>query len=351
LAEHGLAVHERDNWSESQREYLSGYFSREIDPLLTPMAIEELSPQPLLPGLQLNVVLADAVETDEGRQKRVAIVPVPGNCPRFIQLPSDEGVHLARLEDVIADNAEKLFPGCEATAKTVIRITRDADVSIEDDDASDLLNVVEETVIARGRRRVVRLAVSAGVDRELLKWLKDWLGLQADEVYEIDGMLDAKALWQLVGLPEFESLTDADWPPSASRGSDRLREYLADRARTRRDAVPSLRIVRSGRPARGRGGRRSQRAGDQTDSLPDERQLADRQGPLASVRQRQGSHRTRRVEGPLRRGRQRRLGSPTGRRRLPRDLRYRRFEDPRQGPADRAARIGAHSTLRSPGDR
>lgn len=213
LAEHGLFVHERDSWSESQREFLSGHYSREIDPLLTPMAIEELSPQPLLPGLQLNVVLQMLVETDEGRQRRVAIVPVPGNCPRFIQLPADEGVHLARLEDVIADNAEKLFPGCEATAKTVIRITRDADVSIEDDDVSDLLNVVEETVIARGRRRVVRLAVSAGVDRDLLKWLKDWLGLQADEVYEINGMLDAKALWQLVGLPEFESLTDADWPP------------------------------------------------------------------------------------------------------------------------------------------
>ena len=213
LAEHGLAVYERDHWNQSQQEYLSGYFSREIDPILTPMAIEELTPQPLLAGLQLLVVLQMLVETDEGRQKRVAIVPVPGNCPRFIQLPSDDGVHLARLEDVIADNAEKLFPGCEVTAKTVIRITRDADVAIEDDDASDLLNVVEETVIARGRRRVVRLAVSAGVDAELLKWLKDWLQLQTDEVYEIDGMLDAKALWQLVGLPEFEALADADWPP------------------------------------------------------------------------------------------------------------------------------------------
>jgi polyphosphate kinase len=213
LAEHGLAVHERDDWNEVQRDFASGYFSREIDPVLTPMAIEDLSPQPLLPGLQLNVVLQMLVETDEGRQKRVAVVPVPGNLPRFIQLPSDDGVHLVRLEDVIADNAEKLFPGCEVTAKTVIRITRDADVAIEDDDASDLLNVVEETVIARGRRRVVRLAVSAGVDRELLKWLTTWLGLGAEEVYEIDGMLDAKALWQLVGLPQFESLTDADWPP------------------------------------------------------------------------------------------------------------------------------------------
>ena len=232
LTEHGLFVHERENWNESQREFLSGYFSREIDPLLTPLAIEELSPQPLLAGLQLIVVLQMLVETDEGRQKRVAVVPVPGNCPRFIQVPSEEGVHLARLEDVIADNGEKLFPGCEVTAKTVIRLTRDADVAIEDDDASDLLSVVEETVIMRTRRRVVRLAVSSGVDRELLKWLKEWLELQADEVYEIDGMLDAKALWQLVGLPEFESLTDADWPPqppSDLLGSESIWQTVQER--------------------------------------------------------------------------------------------------------------------------
>lgn len=232
LAAHGLFVHERDDWDESQREFLSGYFAREIDPLLTPMAIEDLSPQPLLPGLQLNVVLQLLVESEEGRQKRVALVPVPGNCPRFIQLPADEGVHLARLEDVIADNAEKLFPGCEVTAKTVIRLTRDADVAIEDDDASDLLNVVEQTVIARGRRRVVRLAVSAGVDTDLLKWLRDWLGLTPDEVYEINGMLDAKGLWQLVGLPEFESLTDADWPPQPPRdlsGSENIWQTVQER--------------------------------------------------------------------------------------------------------------------------
>ena len=232
LARHGLFIHERDSWTESHRAFAAAYFSREIDPVLTPMAIEELSPQPLLPGLQLNVVLQMLVETEEGRRKRVAIVPVPGNYRRFIQIPSDEGVHLVRLEDVIADNADKLFPGCEVTARTVIRITRDADVAIEDDDASDLLNVVEQTVIMRRRRRVVRLAVSAGTDRELLAWLKNWLDLQSDDVYEIHGMLDARGLWQLVGLPEFESLTDSDWPPQTPRdliGSESIWQTVQER--------------------------------------------------------------------------------------------------------------------------
>ncbi len=232
LSRHGLFIHERENWTEAQKAFAAGYFSREIEPVLTPMAIEELSPQPLLPGLQLNVALHMLVETEEECRKRVAIVPVPGNCRRFIQIPSDEGLHLIRLEDVIADNADKLFPGCEVTARTVIRLTRDADVAIEDDDASDLLNVVQETVIMRRRRRVVRLAVSAGTDRELLAWLKNWLDLQSDEVYEINGMLDARALWQLVSLPEFESLADVEWPPQLPQdliGSENIWQTIQER--------------------------------------------------------------------------------------------------------------------------
>ncbi len=232
LARHGLFIHERESWTESQRAFAAGYFSRELDPLLTPMAIQDLTPQPLLPGLQLNVALQMLVEIDEQPCKRVAIVPVPGNCRRFIQIPSDEGVHLIRLEDVIADNADKLFPGCEVTARTVIRLTRDADVAIEDDDASDLLKVVQETVIMRRRRRVVRLAVSAGTDRELLAWLKDWLDLEADNVYEISGMLDARGLWQLAALPEFESLADAEWPPQTPQdliGSENIWQTIQER--------------------------------------------------------------------------------------------------------------------------
>ncbi|MHB8902056.1 MAG: polyphosphate kinase, partial [Thermoguttaceae bacterium] len=232
LAGNGVFVHERDGWTDAQRAFATGYFSREIEPVLTPMAIEELSPQPLLPGLQLNVVLQMLIETEDGHRKRVAIVPVPGNFRRFVQMPSDEGLHLLRLEDVIADNADKLFPGCEVTASAVMRLTRDADVAIEDDDASDLLNVVQETVIMRRRRRVVRLAVSAGTDRELLAWLKGWLDLQADEVYEVEGMLDARGLWQLVGLPELESLADADWPPQTPRdliGTENIWQTVQER--------------------------------------------------------------------------------------------------------------------------
>jgi len=232
LAEHGLCVFEPRDWSPEQREYLSGFFTRELHPVLTPMALEDLDPQPLLPGLQLHVALQLLVETEEGRQNRVAVVPVPSRLPRFVHLPCESDVHLARLEDVIAEHAELLFPGCQVVSRTQFRITRDADVAIQDDDVSDLLNVVEEAVVARRRRRAVRLEISAEADARLKQWLQESLELGLEETYEIDGMLGATALFAVAGTPGFDDLKAPDWPPQPPRdllGVDNLWETLQER--------------------------------------------------------------------------------------------------------------------------
>src|SRR3990172_2148465 len=133
--------------------------AREILPVLTPLAVEELDPCPLLPGLQLHVALVIAAKKSEEKGEKIAVVPVPARMPRFITVPAQEGLRLALLEDVIAANVDKLFPGCDVLATTVFRLTRDADVAIQDDDASDLLNVVEQAVLGRRRRAAGRPAV------------------------------------------------------------------------------------------------------------------------------------------------------------------------------------------------
>ncbi|HUT94972.1 MAG TPA: polyphosphate kinase 1 [Thermoguttaceae bacterium] len=231
LSEHGLHVLRPDDWTPDDRRFLPSHFSREILPVLTPLALQELDPCPLLPGLQLHVALVIASGKSEEEPEKIAVVPVPARMPRFITLPSDEGLRLTLLEDVIAANVDELFPGCAVLATTVFRITRDADVAIQDDDASDLLNAVEQAVLARRRRAAVRLSVSADPDRRLRKWLVDWLELRNDDVYEVDGMLDATALWEIVGLPGYESLKIADWPPQPPAdliGVDDLWQALQD---------------------------------------------------------------------------------------------------------------------------
>jgi len=217
LGKHGMQLFEPDQWTAQQRRFLRSSFTREILPVLTPLAIQQLAPCPLLPSLRLHVVAVLASGAPEAPEEQIVAVPVPSQFPRFMALPADEGVQLARLEDVIAENITELFPGREVLATAVFRITRDADVTIQDDDASDLLRVVEDAVLARRRRAAVRLEISANPDRRIKKWLTDSLDIRPEDVYEIEGMLDATALMEIVNRPGFENLRIADWPPQPPR--------------------------------------------------------------------------------------------------------------------------------------
>jgi len=252
LAEHGLSVLPPHDWTPDDRKFLQSHFSREVLPVLTPLAVEELDPCPLLPGLQLHVALvikskkskeaekkkkkenkkAKEKEKKEEKEEKIAVVPVPARMARFVRLPAGERLRLALLEDVIAANVDMLFPGCDVVATTVFRLTRDADVAIQDDDASDLLNVVEQAVLGRRRRAAVRLSISAGPDARLRKWLVDTFELDEEGVYEIESMLDATALWEIANLPGYESLKIPDWPPQPPRdliGADDLWQVLKER--------------------------------------------------------------------------------------------------------------------------
>ncbi|MCE5267662.1 MAG: polyphosphate kinase 1, partial [Planctomycetaceae bacterium] len=219
LAEHGLHVWNRDHWSDDHRRFARSYFAREIQPILTPLAIEDLSPGPLLPNLQLHVA---AMITRRGKdndpEQRVVVVPVPSQLSRWVPLPAESGVHLAPVEDVIADNLSVLFPGAEIVATAAFRITRDADVILQDDEEiDDLLHVMEEVVLSRRRRDPVRLTISARSDARLRSWLANWLKLDDQQVYDLDGPQEASALMELVGRPGFDALRIDDWPPQPPR--------------------------------------------------------------------------------------------------------------------------------------
>lgn len=217
LGKHGLAVFEARDWTAEQRRFLQAHFAKEILPVLTPLAMQELHPGPLLPGQQLHVAAVLTPGRADRPAEGVVVVPVPSQFPRFITMPAEGPLHLARLEDVIAENLAAVFPGCEVLATAVFRITRDADVTVHDDDAGDLLQAVQEAVLARRRRAAVRLELSADPDRRIKKWLADWLGLRPEDVYEIEGMLDARALMELAGRPGFAALKVADWQPQPPR--------------------------------------------------------------------------------------------------------------------------------------
>ncbi|MEN6449583.1 MAG: polyphosphate kinase 1 [Thermoguttaceae bacterium] len=233
LAKHGLHVWRRQAWSDEHRVFLRAYFAREVQPILTPLAIEELSPRPLMPNLQLHVAALLSRRGEEPQQPlRVVVVPVPSQLPRWVTLPAASGVHLASVEDVIAESLDALFPDAEVVATAAFRITRDADVILQDDEEiDDLLHAMEEVVLSRRRREAVRLTLSAQPDARLRTWLAGWLKLDDAQVYEVDGPQEASALMEIAGRPSFEGLRIDDWPPQVPRdliGAEDLWEAIQD---------------------------------------------------------------------------------------------------------------------------
>ena len=217
LREHGLHVWRREQWTAEHQQFLRSHFTREVLPILTPLAMQELAPRPLLPGLQLHVAALLASGPAEEPAEQIMVVPVPSQLPRFVALPSEQGVHLAPVEDAIAANLPALFPSMQVQATAAFRITRDADVVLDDEEVGDLLHAMEEVVLARRRRAAVRLSISAKADPRIKAWLTDWLKLAEDEVYEIDGPQEAAALMEIVNRREFDDLKIDDWPPQVPR--------------------------------------------------------------------------------------------------------------------------------------
>ena len=229
LAQHGLKVWNRADWTEEHRKYARAYFTREIQPILTPLAIEELTPAPLLPNLQLHAAAllaggkSSADETAEQSSEsppvgRLIVVSVPSQLPRWIVLPSQSETHLARVEDVIAANLGELYPNAAVQATAAFRVTRDADVVLQDDEEiDDLLHAMEEVVLSRRRRNPVRLTISAGADPHLKNRLADWLNLGERQVYEIEGPQEASALMEIAARPGFDDLKIDAWKPQVPR--------------------------------------------------------------------------------------------------------------------------------------
>ena len=220
--------------------YLEQEFDQHIFPVLTPLSVDPAHPFPYISNLSLN--LAAMVRDPMTGVRRFARVKVPPLLPRFVPLP--DGERFVPLETVIASHLDRLFPGMELVAHYSFRLTRDADLEVEEEEAEDLLEAVR-SVLRRRRRGAnpVRLEVDETMSAEVLELLRRELDLEESEVVVTPGMLDLGGLWSLVGLdrPELKQepwvpvtqprLTNGEGPPDlfgVLRGGDVLVHHPYD---------------------------------------------------------------------------------------------------------------------------
>ena len=209
LAEHGIRIVRYAEVDRKDRKSLDERFRRQIFPVLTPLAVGLGRPFPYISNLSLSlgVIVRDPV-TD---MQTFARVKVPKEMlPRFV--PVGDGRTFVPLEDVIAGNLDTLFPGMEILDRHVFRVTRDADFTVSDE-ADDLLQAVEEELRARRFGEAVRVEVAAGMSEPMREQITRALEVDAEDVIEVDGLLDLNDLWDIVKISGHSDLRDPPWTP------------------------------------------------------------------------------------------------------------------------------------------
>lgn len=220
LEKHEIHLLNYIDLNQEQRTYLHRYFEERIFPVLTPLAIDRSHPFPYLSNLSLNLVVI--LQNPETKEDLLARVKVPSSLPRFIPLPKELRIKNngefslwvgVPIGQVIAHNLASLFPGMDIQDYYIFRITRDADLSVQEDEADDLLLAIEQEL--RKRRLggcVVRLEINNAMPDYLRDLLTEELEVQPEDIYTVDGLIGLRDLMSFTSIQAPE-LKDQPWTP------------------------------------------------------------------------------------------------------------------------------------------
>lgn len=214
LASEGLTIlQSSEEMAEQDAAYADRYFMEQVYPVLTPMAVDSSRPFPLLRNKTLNIAALIRKKDEKDADVEFATVQVPSVLPRIIRLPSEEGTRVILLEQIIARNMQKLFLNYDVVCAHPYRIMRNADLTIEEDEAEDLLKEIQKQLKKRQWGEVIRLEVEESMDGKLLRILKKELHMKEEDIYAINGPLDLTFLMKMYGLEGFEHLKVPKYVP------------------------------------------------------------------------------------------------------------------------------------------
>ncbi len=214
LDRHGISLVTWAELTDFDRLRLSNYFSEQVFPVLTPLAVDPAHPFPYISGLSLN--LAVTVRDPEGGTERFARVKVPDNVPRLVRVEADRGSSSATflpLEKLIAAHLGELFAGMEVIECHAFRVTRNADLDVEEDRDEDLLQALERELARRRFGPPVRLEVADDMTEHMLELLLREMEVDPDDVVQVPGLLDLSCLFQLYSLDR-KALKDPPFVPA-----------------------------------------------------------------------------------------------------------------------------------------
>lgn len=203
---------------KEQARFVDKYFEKEVYPVLTPMAVDSSRPFPLIRNKTLNIAVLMKKKEKKG-ENEFATVQVPSVLPRFVKVPDKNGnVSVVLLEQIITKNIDKLFLNHDVICAYPYRIMRNADLSIEEEEAADLLKEIKKQLKKRQWGEVIRLETAENIDKRLLKILKRELQIKEEDIFRINGPIDLTFLMKLYGIDGFEHLKDEEYKPQPVPG-------------------------------------------------------------------------------------------------------------------------------------
>lgn len=209
-----LALNMNDLNHEQATQALNA-FEDQISPLLTPLAVDLNDQPPAVPALQM-VIACRLIET-ESETTRFALITIPDSISRLVPINAGSNTFAFILvEDLVAAHAEQLFPGEKVAATTAFRVTRNGDIAVQEEDATDLADEMEEILSARRFADTVRLEIRADAPKDLARMIQQVTAASTAEIYRIAGPPGLASFMDLVFIADFDHLRDADWPGQSS---------------------------------------------------------------------------------------------------------------------------------------
>jgi polyphosphate kinase len=215
LAKNGVVFVSPDTWTEAQADWLEEYFGREVEPVLSPLALDPARPFPKILNKSLNFAIVVEGEDGFGRNSGLAVVQAPRSLPRLIRLPDELGSrHFVFLGTIVEAFVSNLFAGMRMRGCYQFRVTRNSDLFVEQEEVDDLLRAVEGELASRRYGDAVRLETAHDCPEEILTYLLGQFALTGDDLYKVSGPVNLNRLMAVYDLVDRAELKYASFAPS-----------------------------------------------------------------------------------------------------------------------------------------
>ncbi|WP_099467906.1 RNA degradosome polyphosphate kinase [Konateibacter massiliensis] len=206
--------------TKQQAEYVDEYFKENVYPVLTPMAVDSSRPFPLIRNKTLNIAALLRKKQKDKEELEFATVQVPSLLPRLVKIPTGKkgDYSIIMLEEIIERNMDKLFLNYDVICAHPYRIMRNADLTIDEDEASDLLKEIQKQLKKRQWGEAIRLEIEEEIDSRLLAILQEELAINEDDIYKINGPLDLTFLMKMYSLEGYDHLKTPKYQPQPIKG-------------------------------------------------------------------------------------------------------------------------------------